>query len=89
MNNARRKVIASCIKRLEGATTEIEAIVSDLADVVSEEDDARDCMPENLQSSPRYEESEEASEALNDAISSLTEIQDQVQSAIEALENIN
>lgn len=98
MNNARRKIITRCIRNLEGATPDIESILADLEDVLAEEDDARDCIPENLQCSVRYEESEEASEYLNDAISSLSgiseddeadELRKQINDAIEALNNIN
>ena len=40
---------------------------------MDEEDEARDNMPESLQESDRYTQSEEASEALCSAINSLAE----------------
>ncbi len=74
MNKERRKQIAVIVNR-------ISSIVSDLEMVKDEEDDYRDNMPENLQGSIRYDDSEEASNAMQDAIDSLEE-------AVSSLEEI-
>lgn len=74
MNKERRKQIAVIVNRISG-------IVSDLEMVKDEEDDYRDNMPENLQGSTRYDDSEEASNAMQDAINSLEE-------AVSSLEEI-
>lgn len=52
----------------------IEITIGELENVLEEEDEIRDNMPENLQNSSRYEESEAASENLQTAIDALYEI---------------
>ena len=75
MNNQRRSSIRKCIKILQPLTTreECEDVKSTLEDVLCDEDDSRDNIPESLHDSDRYQISEEASDALEDAISSLEE----------------
>lgn len=98
MNNKRRKEIAKCIEMLNKKSPEIESILEDLNDILFEEDEYRDNIPENLQGGARYEDSEEASDLLNEAISYLNDALDEddadtklelVESAIGALDNIN
>ena len=60
MNNKRRKQISGCISTLE--------------DILAEEDDSRSSMPENLENSERYKESENASENLQEALDALYNI---------------
>ena len=73
MNNNRRKQIDKAISILNTANEMIESIRSD-------EEEYMDNMPENLQSSMRYSDAEEACGHLEDAIS-------WVESAIEDLES--
>ena len=98
MNNKRRKEIKSCIVALCKTNSNIDVVLETLNDILMDEDYYRDNMPENLQGGIRYEESEEASDYLNDAISYLTDALDEddiaekssmIESAIEALNNIN
>lgn len=98
MNNKRRKEIKSCIVALCKTNSNIDVVLENLNDILMDEDYYRDYMPENLQGGIRYEESEEASDYLNDAISYLTDALDEddiaekssmIESAIEALNNIN
>ncbi|WP_087333425.1 hypothetical protein [Flavonifractor sp. An82] len=98
MNNKRRKEIAKCIEMLSKKSPEIRNALEDLNDILFEEDEYRDNMPENLQGGSRYEDSEEASDLLNEAISYLDDALDEddsdaklelVESAIGALNNIN
>ena len=98
MNNKRRKEIKSCIVALCKTNSNIDVVLENLNDILMDEDYYRDYMPENLQGGTRYEESEEASDYLNDAISYLTDALDEddiaekssmIESAIEALNNIN
>ena len=49
-------------------------INNELMEILDEEDNYRECMPENLQGTLRYEESELVSAKLNDAIEALSEI---------------
>ena len=60
LNNKRRKQISGCISTLE--------------DILAEEDDSRSSMPENLENSERYRESENASENLQEALDALYNI---------------
>ena len=98
MNKARRKKIQKAIDMLEMGDS-VEQALAILEDVLYAEEDAYDNIPENLQSSWRAEESEEAIDALNDAIDLLTDLQssedadkdeteDKIQEAIGCLEEI-
>lgn len=71
MNKERRNKIAKII-------SDIENIKSNLQNVLNDEEFAFDNMPENLQSSMRGEESEEAIECMNEAIDALDEAIDQL-----------
>lgn len=64
MNNSRRKRISDVIKWLD----EIDTILND---ILNEEMDAFDSMPEGLQSSENGTISEEAQECLENAIDSI------------------
>ena len=57
MNNKRREKISDLMEELSTPKDRLETIRE-------EEDDARDNMPESLQNSERYEQSEEASESM-------------------------
>ena len=98
MNNARRKMIREAIDILEMRKGTDHAL-DILENVLYNEEDAYDNIPENLQSSWRAMDSEEAIDALNDAIELLTELQsaegvdedeteDKIQEAIGCLEEI-
>lgn len=73
MNKDRRKIIADLADRLSFLLDEVQ-------EVVEAEEDYYNNVPENLQGSDRFSESEEAISSLNDATSSIDE-------AIEALNN--
>lgn len=83
MNKARRKRIASVIETLENITDYdlIETIKGEIEDILWEEDDAYNNMPENLQYSIRGEES-------SDAIDNLQEAVDALEEAIDALNEL-
>lgn len=76
MNNTRRKEINSIIEQIVDLKNNLENILQD-------EDDYRDNMPENLWGSKRYEISENASSNLEFAISSLEEIIDYLEESTE------
>lgn len=84
MNKVRRKRITSVIGTLENITGYdlIETAKDEIEDILWEEEDAYENMPENLQYSMRGEES-------SDAIDSLQEAVDALEDAIELLEEIN
>lgn len=98
MNNARQKKIQKAIDMLEMGDG-IGQVLAILEDVLYDEEDTYDNIPENLQGSWRAMESEEAIDAMNDAIELLTDIQsadssdedekeDKIQEAIGCLEEI-
>ena len=98
MNKARRKKIQKAIDMLEMGDS-VEQALAILEDVLYAEEDAYDNIPENLQGSWRAMDSEEAIDALNDAIDLLTDLQsaedvdedeseDKIQEAIGCLEEI-
>ena len=74
MNNIRRKRIGECIGTLYLVKDEID-------DILCEEEDSYENMPENFQESER-------GSASSDAIDSLMEVVDGLNNAIEALEYI-
>lgn len=74
MNKQRRNEISKIV-------SELEILKSRLSDVLSEEQDAFDNMPENLQYSMRGEESQEAIDNIEEALSDIEE-------AISLLEDI-
>lgn len=83
MNKSRRKRIAAVINTLENAGYDIiESARDEIEDILWEEEDAYDNMPENLQCSMRGEESSEAIDNLQEAV-------DKLEEAIEVLEEIN
>ena len=76
MNKIRRKKLSEIIDR-------IQAITNDLENILSEEEDYRDNMPENLQSSEKYETSDNACSFMQDAIDNLNEAMDNIGSSAE------
>ena len=64
MNKKRREEISEVVGTLQDCKTKLESIKD-------EEDTSRENMPENLEGSQRYEDSETASDRLDDAISDL------------------
>ena len=83
MNKSRRKRIAAVISTLENAGYDIiESAKDEIEDILWEEEDAYDNMPENLQYSMRGEASSEAIDSLQDAVDALEE-------AISIIDEIN
>lgn len=74
MNKERRSKILQVIK-------EIETVKNSLQNILDDEENTFDNMPENLQCSARGEESEESIECMDEAVEALN-------TAIEQLENI-
>lgn len=66
MNKERRKKI----KEISNKLMDLQA---DLQWIAEEEEEARDSMPESLEGSDRYTESEEASQAMEDADGAIQE----------------
>lgn len=76
MNKARRKQLEEIIERIQGISEDLESIMSD-------EEEYRDNMPENLQGSERYEIAYNACYAMQDALDNLEEAISNVETASE------
>ena len=76
MNKNRRAAISVIREKLDQYSTELE-------ELMAEEEEYRDNMPENLQGSERYEKADEAASALGDAISSVIEAIQYLETACE------
>lgn len=89
MNEIRRKSLREVVKCLRNMGDEALATAHEmLEDVANEEEEMRDTMPENLQGSDRYCDSEEASDYMEQALSAMDDIASSIEDAIEALESI-
>lgn len=76
MNKIRRKALQDIHDKLTDLSAELEALKD-------EEDEYRENMPENLQGSERYEQSETASYNIDDAIQNITTACDSIESAMD------
>ena len=76
MNKIRRKALQEIYDKLSDLREELEAIKD-------EEDESRENMPENLQGSERYEQSETASGNIDEATEYLSSACDSIESAME------
>lgn len=74
MNKIRRKRIDEVINKLQDLQGEI-------GDILGEEEEYRDNMPENLVNSPKYEAAENACDSLDSAYSSIGELTDMLEEA--------
>jgi flagellar biosynthesis chaperone FliJ len=75
MNNPRRK-------RLQKIYDTIESALAELEEIMDEEQDYLDNIPENLQGSERYEKSEEIIDNLEGAVSNLEDVMDSIEESI-------
>ena len=76
MNKFRRKTLQKIYDQLSDLREEIEA-------VKEEEDESRENMPENLQGSERYEQSETASSNMDEAMEYISSACDSLESVLE------
>lgn len=74
MNKKRRK-------KIRDVTSQLNECLSTLEWIKDDEDEARDSTPESLQGTQSYQNSEECSEVMEDAMSD-------IQDAVDKLENI-
>ncbi len=71
MNKNRRKELMEWVKKAEDWAAQGEELKDVLENICSEEDDYFNNIPENLQSSQRAMDAEEAIDAMNEAIESM------------------
>lgn len=76
MNNARRKKLNTILEK-------IVEIHNALEEIKDEEQEYFENIPENLQSSERYEKAENAVAALEDALAMFDDIADNIDTALE------
>lgn len=76
MNNARRKKLNTILEKIVEIHTALE-------EVKDEEQEYFENIPENFQSSERYEKAETAVAALEDALSMFDDIADNIDTALE------
>lgn len=81
MNNNRRKEIKDVLDRIKGFEIEIsetmsklEDLKSDMEDILTDEENARDNIPESLQDSEQYEKADVACDNLANAVDLLDNI---------------
>ena len=86
MNDIRRRALAKVKKDMNSARVYLEDRQSTVSDIMSEEDDARDNMPEGLIGSEKYEKSENASEKLQECIDSLDEVLSMLDDIMDAID---
>ena len=91
MNAPRRKKLQAIIEAIEELKSQLEDQQTDLEELKDEEMEYFENIPENLQSSERYERAETSSSALEEAydtlynlISSLEDVTSSIQEAIDA-----
>lgn len=75
MNQKRRDKLKEAVSLLERAYNIV-------ADIAEEESDALDNMPENLQSSDRYEKMESAIDELEEALQKISDANESIDSAM-------
>lgn len=76
MNKLRRK-------SLQALSEKLDELKSELEDIQQQEEEYRDNIPENLQGSDRYDKADSACSDLFDAVSSIEEALDSIESAIQ------
>ena len=90
MNNARRKEIRNVICELKKSEPDWDTIESELADILDEETEAMENIPESLQDTDRYQICEESIDYLDSAIGEINpEDPECAESIIDLLEQID
>lgn len=85
MNKARLKKIKKVAEEIEKIAGELSVANDELRDLLYEEEDYHDNMPENLQYSYQGERSEEAIDIMNDATEKLDEILQRIEQAADEI----
>lgn len=86
MNNPRRKQLSDILDALNDLKSQLEDCMSDLETLRDEEQEYFDNIPENLQSSERYDRAETSASALNDAYDTLSDLIDNIDTVTSSIE---
>lgn len=87
MNKERRERISTVFDEICDVRSRLEELRSVIGDIQDEEQEALDCIPENLQGSERYEKGEEAVENLDDAGLTLDDVLVSIEEALDSLDS--
>ena len=87
MNNKRRKDINTLIDKIQSLQSDIRLLSEELEEIRNEEEEYLYNIPENLQSSERYNTAENAVENLDDAFNALEEALSQIDDAVGCMEH--
>lgn len=88
MNDTRRRRIRKIIKMISNPNPEWDEIQMELSDLLDEETEAMENIPENMQDTQRYEICEESIDHLEAALSAADVDEDDPDSVLEAIEEI-
>lgn len=88
MNDSRRRRIRKIIKMVGNPNQDWEAIRMELSDLLDEENEAMENIPESLQDSDRYYVCEESVDYLETALSAADVDMDDPESCLEAVDEI-
>ncbi len=86
MNEPRRKIISKTLEKITEVQGLLEDIQSDIDSVYTDEQIARDNIPESLQETERYEKCDAACDNLDTAASSIDDVLQSLQEVADALE---
>lgn len=85
MNKQRRHDIDRLISKLQELAGQFDELSNELETIKNEEEEYRDNIPENLQQSEKYQTTDDACSALDNAYNSLTDVSfDDIISELEA-----
>lgn len=76
MNAVRRKEISRVLRRLTELTEDLSDILGDIENIRDEESEALENIPESLQETERYDQSEAAAENLEEAYDIFSDMRD-------------
>ena len=88
MNRIRRKIIQQLITKVQELQEEMEIILEEIESVKDEETEYLENIPENLQSSERYEKAEMSAENLEAAYDAFEEKKDSLAKLLLFLKNL-
>lgn len=86
MNNSRRKEIARIKEIVEALTSQIEELHGDIDNVLSEEQEAFDALPESFQDSDRGQTIQSAIDNLQSALDEADNLSSSISEIVTALE---
>ena len=87
MNKQVRKELSSLVTRLQTCKTEVDDLKDQVSTIQIDQEEILSNIPENLQTSDRYDRQEEATENLADALEELEDAVDNLERAVTHIES--